>query len=159
AASRSKCYSLPSALGSSYRTRSPASACRFPSTRGPHRLADQHACRFRRPYVDYILHGTNPADVPVEEPARFYLAGNLKTTKALGLTVPPALLGGQTLLRLLRAACGTRRASSALQLNCLLSGVQRLPWGERIHCSTKFQRARIGKRAGLAQRYYREAGW
>src|SRR5215813_8015273 len=39
AASRSRSYSLPSALGSSYRTRSPASACRFPSTRGPHRLA------------------------------------------------------------------------------------------------------------------------
>ena len=40
AASRSRSYSPPSALGSSYRTRSPASACRFPSTRGPHRLAN-----------------------------------------------------------------------------------------------------------------------
>ncbi|MGH7047299.1 MAG: ABC transporter substrate binding protein [Stellaceae bacterium] len=39
-----------------------------------------------------ILHGTKPADIPVEHRARFYLAINLKIAKALGLTVPPLLI-------------------------------------------------------------------
>lgn len=42
--------------------------------------------------VASVLRGTKPADIPVENPSRFYLAINLKTAKALGLTVPPALL-------------------------------------------------------------------
>ena len=67
---------------------------RFPASGGLMSYGPDQVAYVRRlsTYLDRVLHGAKPADLPIEEPTKFDLVINLKTAKALGLTIPPSLL-------------------------------------------------------------------
>ena len=56
-------------------------------------VSGRWAIRRLATYVDRVLKGANPAEMPIEQATTLTLAFNLKTAKALGLTIPPSLLG------------------------------------------------------------------
>jgi putative ABC transport system substrate-binding protein len=66
----------------------------FPDVGGLLSYGPNFVALFRRAasFVDKILKGAKPADLPIEQPTTFELVINLKTAKMLGLTVPPSLL-------------------------------------------------------------------
>jgi putative ABC transport system substrate-binding protein len=77
-------HRLPAVYPARYFVRGGGLISYGPDTIDPHRLAAG--------YVDRILKGEKPADLPVQVPTKYEMAINLKTAKALGLTVPPTLL-------------------------------------------------------------------
>ena len=74
-----------------------------------------HVDMFRQAasYVDRILRGAKPADLPVQAPTKYETILNLKTAKALGLTVPPALLVRRRRGDRMRRGASSSRCSAA----------------------------------------------
>jgi putative ABC transport system substrate-binding protein len=81
-------------LAAKTRLASIADSRRFADAGGLMAYGTNYADQLRRAatYVDKILKGANPGDLPVQQPTTFELVINLKTAKALGLTIPPSLL-------------------------------------------------------------------
>jgi putative tryptophan/tyrosine transport system substrate-binding protein len=98
-------YIIEDSLYLAHRTRilNLASRARLPTVSGNREFADEgglmthgpnFADMYRRSaeYVDKILKGAKPADLPIEQPTKFELVVNLKTAKALGITIPETIL-------------------------------------------------------------------
>ncbi len=81
-------------LAVTYRLPMMVGAKEYPEAGGLVSYGTDYADLFRRAatYVDKILKGAKPGDLPIEQPTKFELVINLRTAKALGLTIPPSLL-------------------------------------------------------------------